>query len=176
MPFNLLQTPFNRAPKEAAVATVRHRDRLSGGGLRRESRVRGRKAKAAEASATRASRQSLLMIFMEIMNTLGSRLFWVAVKRRLRLTASLFTFLFIALATSPAFAQQADTATTADPTAADPAPQGLFDIIFAGGWIGLLIIMVLLALSLTAACAARLVAASTISWAISSPTVSKFKS
>ena len=34
---------------------------------------------------------------------------------------------------------------------ADAAPQGLFDIIFAGGWFGFLIIMVLFALSLTAA-------------------------
>ena len=45
-------------------------------------------------------------------------------------------------------AQAAPPATAAQPEA---APQGFFDIVFAGGWVGFLIIMVLLALSLTAA-------------------------
>lgn len=43
-------------------------------------------------------------------------------------------------------------ATTAETTTTtDAAPQGFFDIVFAGGWTGFFIIMVLFALSLTAA-------------------------
>jgi len=42
-------------------------------------------------------------------------------------------------------------AAATEAAASEPAPQGLFDIIFAGGWVGFLIIMVLFALSLTAA-------------------------
>ncbi|MCA9162888.1 MAG: MotA/TolQ/ExbB proton channel family protein [Pirellulaceae bacterium] len=37
------------------------------------------------------------------------------------------------------------------PPAAEPAPEGFFSIIFSGGWVGFLIVMVLFGLSLTAA-------------------------
>lgn len=56
----------------------------------------------------------------------------------------------IAQAQSPAPTAAADTASS-ESSSADAAPQGIFDIIFAGGAIGFLIIMVLFALSLTAA-------------------------
>lgn len=40
---------------------------------------------------------------------------------------------------------------TVAPPAAEPAPEGFFSIIFSGGWVGFLIVMVLFGLSLTAA-------------------------
>ena len=55
--------------------------------------------------------------------------------------------LVAAMAFVPAmtYAQESTTA------ASEPAPQGFFSILFAGGWVGFLIVMFLFALSLTAA-------------------------
>ncbi len=73
-------------------------------------------------------------------------------------TRCLMLATMLVFACSPAFAQPTapttapDASSTATEATAPPeAPQGLFDIIFAGGWVGFLIIMVLFALSLTAA-------------------------
>lgn len=52
-----------------------------------------------------------------------------------------------ALAFDPAVALAQDAAAAAS----EPAPQGFFSILFAGGWVGFLIVMFLFALSLTAA-------------------------
>lgn len=67
--------------------------------------------------------------------------------------ASLFVsfavLMCVALVASPALAQS--DAAGGEEAAQGAAPQGFFDIVFSGGWIGFLIIIVLLALSLTAA-------------------------
>jgi biopolymer transport protein ExbB len=56
---------------------------------------------------------------------------------------TLFTVAFVA---AVAFAQETVTADSSD-----AAPSGFFSIIFSGGWVGFLIVMLLFALSLTAA-------------------------
>ena len=58
--------------------------------------------------------------------------------------------LLVAVVSAPLLAQT-ESAPPTEETAASGGGQGLFEIIFAGGWIGFLIIMVLFALSLTAA-------------------------
>lgn len=61
-----------------------------------------------------------------------------------KLIASITAVLVIALAPTMVVAQENTPATEA-------APQGFFSILFAGGWVGLMIVLFLFALSLTAA-------------------------
>jgi biopolymer transport protein ExbB len=53
--------------------------------------------------------------------------------------------------TAPAAAAPTPDGASGDAPAPEAAPEGFFDIVFSGGWTGFLIVMVLLALSLTAA-------------------------
>jgi biopolymer transport protein ExbB len=82
---------------------------------------------------------------------------------RVRLAGSLMCLLLVVSAThlQPTRVQAADDTSSAPATtssngstedsSSDQAPQGFFDIVFSGGWTGFLIVMLLLALSLTAA-------------------------
>ena len=68
--------------------------------------------------------------------------------RTARIASWLFALLIIVGFTDSAAAQsEAENAASA----AEAAPEGFFGIVFAGGWVGLLIMLLLLALSLTAA-------------------------
>ncbi len=82
---------------------------------------------------------------------------------RVRLAGSLMCFLLVVSAaffqttrapaaddTSSAPATTSSNGSTGE-SSGDQAPQGFFDIVFSGGWTGFLIVMLLLALSLTAA-------------------------
>jgi biopolymer transport protein ExbB len=57
--------------------------------------------------------------------------------------------LLAAYGATPAQAQS-NAEPTASPTAAELPPEGFFDIVFSGGWVGVLIVLLLLALSITA--------------------------
>jgi biopolymer transport protein ExbB len=76
----------------------------------------------------------------------------INLKRNAKFTGMTWMALGCVLATSTyVWGQENGMAPAPGPESAAPAPEGFFDIVFSGGWVGAIIVLLLLALSITAA-------------------------
>ncbi len=72
-------------------------------------------------------------------------------KRILQHAATAVSFAVLSMSAAPSWAQEPSAAVPGAPASTEIAPQGFFDIVFAGGWVGVSIMLLLFGLSITAA-------------------------